>query len=374
MRAAAGSETDCAEQAAAGVPIDWRPVVEPFRVAVPQPVLDELARRLDAARWPETYALDGGEDPARLERIRRLLERWRGGYDWRRHEARINEYEQQVVSGLHVLKSGGSGPRLVLMNGWPSTLAEYLPVLPLLDDFQVWIVGRLGFGFSGHGLDRPADDEHAAMLAGHVLGDGRYLAHGDDFGGSVLSRLALQRPEQVAALHVCEWLEDLGAGELSSAEQAYVDGVHRWSEDERGYGHVQANRPQTLGLALDDSPLGLLAWVADKWLSWSDPACPLDDDLILTTATIYWVTRTIAPSMRAYAAVAPAPRGRVAVPTAVTAGKEDRPPPPREWLERTYADLRDVHALDRGGHFWAAETSEQFADRLSRFFDGHARL
>jgi epoxide hydrolase-like protein len=345
----------------------------PFRVAVPQAVLDELARRLDAARWPEAYALDGGEDAARLARIRRLLERWRGGYDWREQEARINEYEQHLASGLHVLKAG-SGPRLVLMNGWPSTLAEYLSALPLLDDFEVWIVGRLGYGFSDLGLDQPGDDEHAATLAGHVLGDGRYAAHGDDFGGSVLSRLALQRPEQVVALHVCEWLEDLAAQDLTAAEQAYVDGVNRWREDERGYGHVQANRPQTLGLALDDSPLGLLAWIADKWLSWSDPACPLDDDLILTTVTIHWVTRTIASSMRAYAAVAPAPRGKVAVPTAVTAGNEERPPPPREWLERSYADLRDVRALDRGGHFWAAETPEQFADRVTTFLAAHAHL
>src|SRR6188472_4113169 len=121
----------------------------PFRVAVPEPVLDE-------ARWPQAYALDGGEAAPRLERIRGLLERWRGGYDWREHEARISEYEQCVASGLHVLKAG-SGPRLVLMNGWPSTPAEYLPALPLLGDFEVWIVGRLGYGFSDLGLDRPGD-------------------------------------------------------------------------------------------------------------------------------------------------------------------------------------------------------------------------
>src|SRR5688500_18764446 len=92
--------------------VDSRLVPEPFRVAVPQPVLDELARRLDAARWPEAYVLDGGEDAARLQRIRRLFERWRGDYDWRQHEARINEYEQHMATGLHVLKAGSSGPRL----------------------------------------------------------------------------------------------------------------------------------------------------------------------------------------------------------------------------------------------------------------------
>jgi hypothetical protein len=108
-----------------------------------------------------------------------------------------------------------------------------------------------------------------------------------------------------------------------------------------------------------------LAWLADKWLSWSDPECELDDDLILTNVTIYWLTRTIGTSMRPYAADAPPPAGRVAVPTAVTAGKEARPAPPREWIERTYADVRDVLALSRGGHFWAAETPRAFAERLA---------
>ena len=344
-----------------------------MKIDIPQATLDDLARRLEHARWPDAYALDGGERKDRLDRIKGLLDRWRGGYDWRAHEARINAYEQEMIAGLHVLKSG-SGPRLVLMNGWPSTPAEFLPVLPLLGDFEVWVVSRAGYGFSEHGLEHPGDDERAALQVGRALGAGRYAAHGDDFGGSVLSRVALQRPDQVAALHIGEWLEDLDAPDLTPAERDYVDGVNRWRERERGYGHVQANRPQTLGLALNDSPLGVLAWIADKWLSWSDPECDLDDDLILTTATIYWVTGTMAPSMRAYAAQAPEPRGKVAVPTAVIAGKEDRPAPPREWIERWYADVRDVRALERGGHFWAAETPEQFADRVTSFLAEHAQL
>jgi pimeloyl-ACP methyl ester carboxylesterase len=274
---------------------------------------------------------------------------------------------------LHVLRAGSAGaPKLLLINGWPSTFAEYLPALPLLTAFDVAIVSRPGYGFSDHGLDRPGDDEDAATLVGRALVDGlgweRFAAHGDDFGGSIVSRLALQRPDAVVAVHTCEWLEELAAPDQTAAERAYVDGVMRWREAERGYGHVQANRPQTFGLALDDSPLGLLAWIADKWLSWSDPACVLDDDLILTTATIYWVTRTIAPSMRPYAVDPLPPSARVAVPAGVTAGHEERPPPPREWLERSYADLRDYRVLERGGHFWAAEDPALFAERLRTFF------
>jgi pimeloyl-ACP methyl ester carboxylesterase len=345
-----------------------------FRIAIPQAALDDLARRLQSARLPGGLVLDGGERRQRLERIARLHQRWRDTYDWRAEEERLNAHEQRLMDAggvrLHVVRAGRpTAPKLLLMNGWPSTFAEYLPALPrLAADFDIAIVSRPGYGFSDHGLDQPGDDEHAATLVGRALdalGWERFAAHGDDFGGSIVSRLALQRPHAVAALHVAEWLEDLEAPDLTPAERAYVEGLNRWRADERGYGHVQANRPQTLALALDDSPLGLLAWIADKWLSWSDPACPLDDDLILTTATIYWLTRTIGPSMRAYAADAPPPRARVAVPTAITAGREDRPPPPREWLERAYADLRDYRVLERGGHFWAAETPAAFAERLA---------
>jgi pimeloyl-ACP methyl ester carboxylesterase len=343
-------------------------------VYVPQAVLDDLARRLEQTRLPSGRVLDGGEDAVRLDRIDRLFERWRGGYDWRAAEARINQYEQLKVHGLHTLRAG-RGPRLVLMNGWPSTFAEYLDALPLLArEFEVALVSRAGYGFSDDGLDRPGDDEHAATQLFAALAWDRFAAHGDDFGGSVLSRVALQQPQAVAALHLAEWLEDLNAAGLTDAEREYVDGVNRWREAERGYGHVQANRPHTLSLALNDSPYGLLAWIADKWLSWSDPACELDDDLILTTATIYWVTGAIGPSMRPYAATAPEPRGKVPVPTGVTAGREARPAPPREWIERSYADVRDVVALERGGHFWAAETPHAFARRLTRFVGDHAHF
>ena len=160
------------------------------------------------------------------------------------------------------------------------------------------------------------------------------------------------------------------SNDLTPAELAYVDGVNRWREDERGYGHVQANRPQTLGLALDDSPLGLLAWIADKWLSWSDPACPPDDDLILTTATIYWVRARSRPRCDPYAARASSarqgggaergdgrPRGAPAAAARVARAHLRRP------ARRPRARARRP--------LWAAETPEQFADRLKTFLAEH---
>ena len=117
----------------------------PVRIDIPQATLDNLSSRLEHARWPDAYALDGGEDGARLDRIKALLERWRGGYDWRDDEARLNEYEQEMVNGLHVLKAG-RGPRLVLMNGWPSTSAEFLPALTTRIEFRQVTLKQPGTG------------------------------------------------------------------------------------------------------------------------------------------------------------------------------------------------------------------------------------
>jgi pimeloyl-ACP methyl ester carboxylesterase len=353
------------------------PAVEPFAIAVPDGVLDDLAARLQRSRLPERWLLAGGERAERLDAIAALHARWRDAFDWRAHEARLNALEQLrvTVDGtvLHVVRHGAGRGRspLLLANGWPSSFVEYAPVLDdLAADFELVVAGRPGYGFSERGLGAPADDDRVADLFVGVmaaLGHDRFLAHGDDFGGSVVSRIGLRHPDAVVGLHVLEWLEPQPEPPASADEQAYLDGVAAWEAAERAYGHVQATRPQTLALALDDSPLGLLAWIADKWLSWSDPACgPLDPDLLLVTATIFWVTGTAASSMRPYAETPPRlePGERVGVPTVVTAAHEERPAPPRSWLERAYADLRDYRVRERGGHFFAAEDPAGFAAEL----------
>jgi pimeloyl-ACP methyl ester carboxylesterase len=347
--------------------------IEPFTIAVPDAVLDDLAERLARARVPARWLLAGGEREDRLDAIAALLARWRDGFDWRAHEARLNALEQLLVTvdgtALHVVRHGaGRGrPPLLLTNGWPSSFAEYVPVLDALaEDFELIVPARPGYGFSTAGLGAPADDDRVADLFTAVmtaLGHERFLAHGDDFGGSVVSRIGLRHPDAVAGLHVLEWLEPVPDPPPTAPERAYLEGVAAWEEAERAYGHVQATRPQTLALALGDSPFGLLAWIADKWLSWSDPALgPLDPDVVLLTATIVWVTGTAATSMRPYAETPPPlrPGERIGVPTVVTAAHEDRPPPPRSWLERVYGDLRAYRVRERGGHFLAAEDPAAF--------------
>jgi pimeloyl-ACP methyl ester carboxylesterase len=365
----------------------------PFTIDVSPEVLDDLAWRLRRARWPRQLLLAGGEDAGRLLALQRLLERWRDRFDWRDQERRLNALPQRRVTvdgvGLHVVWARSERPDarpLLLLNGWPSSFIEYREVVAPLaapesgPAFDVVIPARPGYGFSDPGLDRSGSDDdvadlYAGLMAEH-LGYDRFLVHGDDFGGSIASRLAWRHPSLVAALHVTEWLEptDPDVPSLAADERAYLDVLAAWREAERGYGHIAATRPQTLGVALDDSPLGLLSWIADKFLSWTDPSedgeLPFDADLLLGTTTLYWVTQSMTTSMRPYTedAAQLAPGERIAVPTAVVAPREGRPAPPRSWIERSYADLRSYRVRERGGHFLAAECPDAFVAELRAFF------
>jgi pimeloyl-ACP methyl ester carboxylesterase len=366
----------------------------PFAIDVPDAVLEDLDWRLRRARWPDELLLAGGEDAARLEHVRRLLERWRSSFDWRAYERRLNALPQHRVVidgiGLHLVwaRSERPGARpLLLLNGWPSTFVEFEPVVARLTAptegpaFDVVIPTRPGYGFSDRALDRAGDDDAVAdlfvALMREHLGYDAFLVHGDDFGGSIASRIAWRHAAAVAALHVAEWLEpDCDVAAATAAERRYLDALADWRGRERAYGAIAATRPQTLGLALDDSPLGLLAWIADKFLSWTDARAdgelPVPADLVLATATLYWATQTMATSMRPYAedGASLGAGERISVPAAVVAPRESRPAPPRSWIERTYADLRAYTVRARGGHFLAAEDPDAFVAELRAFYGG----
>jgi pimeloyl-ACP methyl ester carboxylesterase len=369
--------------------------ITPFTIEVSSRSLEDLAWRLQRARWPQHVLVAGGEDATRLQEVRRLLERWQAAFDWRAHERRLNALAQYRVTvdgiGLHVVwvRSGRPDAEpLLLLNGWPSSFIEYERVIgPLTTPssgraFDVVIPARPGYGFSDPALDHPGSDDAVADLFAHLMSDrlgyGRFLVHGDDFGGSIASRLAWRHPALVQALHVTEWLDPTRPGDTTVEEARYLDALAGWRLAERAYGQVAATRPQTLGLALDDSPLGLLAWIVDKFLSWTEPRedgePAFEDDLLLATTTLYWVTRSMATSMRPYAedAAELPPGERIGVPAAVVAPREARPAPPRSWIERSYADLRSYRVRERGGHFLAAESPDAFVDELRAFFDGVA--
>jgi pimeloyl-ACP methyl ester carboxylesterase len=208
-------------------------------------------------------------------------------------------------------------------------------------------------------------------VADDRLGFERYAAHGGDLGAGVSARLGQAHPEAVTGIHVLAVANpaDYDPAGLTAEERAYLDAEARWDDEEGAYQHQQMTRPVTLGYGLADSPVGLLAWLLEKYRGWTD-APGFDDDFVLTQASLYWFTNTIATSFRPYYEYRQGisgRTGRVGVPTAVALFPQDLSQPPQSWAERTYNLVR-YSRMPRGGHFAAYEEPELVADDITAHF------
>ena len=266
----------------------------PFKINTPQAVLDDLRSRLAATRWPDEVAGAGWDYGANLAYLRELADYWLNQFDWRKQEAALNAFAHYRMDvdglGIHFIHERGRGPNptpLILTHGWPSSFFELTKLIPLLTDpgahggdpaqsFDVVVPSLPGYGFS--------DASHTpGMLSSRVaelwatlmprLGYARFAAFGSDIGAGVTSRLGLYHPERLLGIYVLSVLEPyLGPGTppLSAAEQAFQALGEAWDRDEGAYSHIQATRPQTLAYGLNDSPIGLAAWIVEKWRAWGD--------------------------------------------------------------------------------------------------------
>jgi pimeloyl-ACP methyl ester carboxylesterase len=282
---------------------------------------------------------------------------------------------------------------LLITHGWPSSFVEMLQIIPLLADpgahggdpadaFDVVVPSVPGFGFSdrpGRGMTR---SRVAALWARLMegLGYARYAAHANDIGAVISGWLAYDFPERLIALHTMmpgfpPPVIGAAARPFTDAERAHAEIQARWMREEAGYNAIQETRPQTLAYGLHDSPVGLAAWIVEKWRAWTDPAGDVERyfsrDLLLANVTLYWVTETANAANRSYYERAREPRvitERIAVPTGVALSTEAVQRVPRERAERGYADIRRWTEFDRGGHFMAAEEPALLAAELREFY------
>jgi microsomal epoxide hydrolase len=375
--------------------------LRPFRIEIPDAELDELRRRLAATRWPDAIPGTGWEYGCDVEWLKSLCAYWRDGFDWRAQEARMNTWPHFVVEvdghALHCVHVEGRGPApmpLVATHGWPSSFFELLGLIgPLTDPgrhggdprdaFHLVVPSLPGYAFSsaprerGVGAARVADLWVGLMRA---LGYERFAAHGGDWGAAVTTALGARHPARMLGLHVTMLPAPVDPAALAPEQRAWWQQVEHYRDREWGYVHLQRTKPQTAAFALTDSPAGLAAWILEKWWRWSDcadergerdPLRVFGRDALLVTPTLYWVTRTIGPSMRMYyetfgpgSSLGPPPR--LEVPLGVSLFNEAIAPP-RELLEPWYP-LRRYTRTARGGHFPALENPEALVREVREFF------
>lgn len=373
---------------------------ERFEIQVADAVLADLRDRLARVRWPDQVSGTAWERGSDLGYLQALVAYWRDHFDWRQCEAALNRLPQFLcrIDGIevHFVHARGVGPNplpVILTHGWPDSFVRYQKVIPLLSDparyggdpadaFDVIVPSLPGFGFSRHpgraGISAAGVAEVWAKLMTEELGYPRFVAGGGDLGSAVTRYLALAHPGLLAGIH----LTDIGilrpllaapvTAELSEAELRYRQLASDWIAREGAYIALQATKPQTLAYGLTDSPVGLAAWILEKFRAWSDCRGELSqrfsDDELLTNLMIYWVTGTIGTAAHMYYENSHSlpPPGPIAVPTAVALFAADILPPPEEWARR-HLNIARWTRLPRGGHFTAFEEPELFAADLRAF-------
>ena len=377
------------------------PVPRPFRIEIPDATLEDLRARLARTRWPDEAPEAAWTYGSSVDYMRSLVEYWHDRFDWRRQESALNALRQFTVplSGidLHFVHEPGRGPNpmpLLLSHGWPGSIVEFASLIPMLTDparfggdaadaFTVVAPSLPGYTLSFRpgqprfGIEAIADV--FAQLMTEVLGYRRFGAQGGDWGAFVTSRMAHVYPERLAGIHLnmlAVRRDPAMVADPTPEEQVFLRELAHWLKEETGYQWIQGTRPQTLAFGLTDSPVGLAAWIVEKFRAWSDcggnPDNAFTRDAMLANVMLYWATGAIGSSFWPYYARMhspwPIPAGaRIGVPTGYAEFPKEILRPPRSMAERVY-DIRRWTKMDRGGHFAAMEQPEALAREIREFF------
>jgi pimeloyl-ACP methyl ester carboxylesterase len=381
---------------------------EPFSIAIPDQTLADLRDRLARTRFAPEFANTRWEYGTNRAYLKELIDYWRDRYDWRRVEREMNAFSHYKTSiegiPIHFLHEPGKGPKpipLLMNHGWPWTFWDFHKVIrPLADPaahggdprdaFDVVVPSLPGYGFSepletpGINFWRTAD--LWVTLMRDVLGYDRFAAQGGDWGAAIAAQLGHKYAQHLIGIHVhllvnLDFIRRSGGPEpedFGPGEETWLARSHGFLRDGTGYMTLQSTRPQTIALALDDSPAGLCAWILEKRRAWSDCGGDVErrfskDDLC-TTMMLYWATQTYGTSARYYYEAAhnlwkpshdrqpmvEAPTGAAIFPGEILLM-------PRRWVERTY-NLQRWTMMPSGGHFAPMEEPERLIEDIRAFF------
>jgi pimeloyl-ACP methyl ester carboxylesterase len=371
--------------------------IRSFRIDGSDAELVDLRERVGRTRWPSESPGDGWSRGMPLDYLKDLAGYWRTSYDWRKDEARLNEFDQfiteidgQRIHFLHVRSPNKNAFPLVLAHGWPSTVAEFLDVIgPLTDPtayggdsqdaFHVVVPSSPGVGFSGPTGEVGWDSYRMARAYAELmsrLGYERFGAQGGDYGAFIAPDLGRIAPERVAGVHVNAAtmgfipfgpIDDEVVAALSDGERTRLERMNSFLSEGNGYFQIQSTKPQTLAYALADSPVGHLAWIGEKFYDWAHPKGSIDRDRVLLSVMIYWLTNTAGSAAHMY--YESMHSGRWPTPSQVKTGVANFA---EDIAIRRFAEQGNniVHwsEFDRGGHFAATEAPDLFVDDVRTFF------
>ncbi|MGO4448833.1 epoxide hydrolase family protein [Phyllobacterium sp. TAF24] len=381
--------------------------IRPFQVNVPEADLVDLRKRVLATRWPAKETVNDQSQGVQLAKLKELIRYWGTDYDWRKVEKKLNalpmfvtEIDGLNIQFIHVRSKHPNALPVIITHGWPGSILELLKVIDPLtnptahggsadDAFDVVIPSMPGYGFS----DQPTETGWNADRIGLAwdvlmkrLGYKRYVSQGGDWGSVVSDKMARQAPEGLLGIHVnmpatvpADVAKAMSDGDpaptgLTDVEKAAYESLSTFFSKNGAYGVMMTTRPQTVGYGLSDSPVGLAAWMYDKFAQWTysggDPEKSLTKDEMLDDITLYWLTNSAISSAQLYwennannfNAV------DISIPAAVTVFPGEIYRAPRSWAEKSYHKLIYFNEVDKGGHFAAWEEPELFSAELRAAF------
>jgi epoxide hydrolase len=300
-----------------------------FTIQVPSSEIDYLNQRLSNTRWSNETINEGWKKGVPTDYLKKLADYWRNKFDWKKQEALLNQYPQfiteidgQNIHFLHIRSSNSNATPLMLIHGWPGSFADFIKVIEPLTNpkpgkdgnlaFHLVIPSIPGFGFStpvkekGWNMFRIATAFTSLMKQ---LGYEKFAVHGGDMGAGITGIMSGVAAPHLIGTHVnTDFFSVAGLGMfpadtsfLSDEEKVQLDRMKEYKKNGTGYLEIQSTRPQTLGYALSDSPVGQLAWIVEKYQEWTDadktlPEDAIDIDQILTNVSLYWFNQTGASS------------------------------------------------------------------------------
>ena len=374
---------------------------QPFKIHIDDDVLMDLKKRLSNTRWPDEVPGAGWTYGTDLTYMKNLVSYWRDHFDWRKQEAELNHFQQFKVSldqvDLHFIHEPGQGPNpipLLISHGWPGSVVEFKRLIPMLtnpgrfggdphDSFTVVAPSLPGYTLSFRPNQQRFSVEQIAeiyaKLMTEILGYERYAAQGGDWGGFVASRLAYAFPDNLYGIHLNLLAIPRDPALFTTpteAEARYLEELNYWTREEIGYQWIQGTKPQTLSFGFTDSPVGLAAWIVEKFHSWTDCDDDLDSwisrDALLANIVLYWSTGAIGSSFWPYYARLHGPwpiplDKRIELPTGYVEFPKEILRPPRSLAERFY-NITRWEVKNKGGHFAAMEQPEILVEEIRAFF------